>query len=150
MKVRHFTVRLAADQLTEDESQLNYFLESVDFVKSDTHFIESKTSYWTVLIHYNEKGKGPKIDKSADQRNEVVEQDLSANQKAIYEHLKAWRAEKAQHLKIPSYTICHNSELLNAILREAKTTSDLRTIKGFGDLNVEKYGAEVLSILNAN
>ena len=150
MKVRHFTVRLAADQLAEDESQLNDFLESVDFVKSDTHFVESKASYWSVLIHYDDKTKITKPERSANERNEVVEQDLNASQKAVYEHLKAWRAEKAQHLKIPSYTICHNSELLNAILREAKTTSDLRTIKGFGDLKVEKYGEEVLSILNAN
>lgn len=149
MKVRHFTVRLAADQLTEDESQLNDFLSSVDFVKSDTHFVESKTSYWSVLIHYNDKAEISKVEESTGVRNEVSEQDLNANQKAIYENLKGWRTEKARKLKIPSYTICHNSELLNAILREAKTPTDLRTIKGFGDLKVEKYGGELLSILNA-
>ena len=149
MKVRHFTVRLVADQLIEDESQLNDFLESVDFIKSDVHFVEIKESYWSVLIHYNEKLKITKPEISANERNEVVEQDLNANQKVVYEHLKAWRAEKAQHLKIPSYTICHNSEILNAILREAKTPSDLRTIKGFGELKVEKYGGEILSVLNA-
>ena len=111
----------------------------MDFVKSDTHFVESKTSYWSVLIHYNEKGEIPKVEKNGGERNEIIEQDLNSHQKAVYEHLKGWRAEKAQKLKIPSYTICHNSELLNAILREAKTPTDLRTIKGFGDLKVEKY-----------
>lgn len=149
MKVRNFIIRLVADQLTEDVSQLNNFLETVDFVKSDTHFVESKASYWSLLIHYNEKGKSPKTEKIPVERNEVVEQDLNTNQKVVYEHLKAWRAEKAQNQKIPSYTICHNSELLNAILREAKTPADLRTIKGFGELKVEKYGDEILSIINA-
>lgn len=149
MKVRHFTVRLVADQLVEDENQLNGFLESIEFVKSDTHFVESKASYWSVLIHYKEKEKSPQNDKSAVERNEVVQQDLNESQKVIYETLKAWRADKAQNLKIPSYTICHNSEILNAILREAKTPSDLRNIKGFGELKVEKYGGEILSVLNA-
>jgi superfamily II DNA helicase RecQ len=150
MKVRLFTIRLVAEQLVEDENHLNGFLESIEFVKSDTHFVESKASYWSVLVHYKEKDKSSQVEKSAVERNEVVEQDLNERQKAIYETLKAWRADKAQTLKIPSYTICHNSEILNAILREAKTPSDLRTIKGFGELKVEKYGKEILFVLNAN
>ena len=149
MKVRLFTIRMVADQLAEDENQLNGFLESIEFVKSDTHFVESKSSYWSVLIHYKEKGKSPLVEKSALERNEVVEHNLNESQKLIYETLKTWRADKAQNLKIPSYTICHNSEILNAILREAKTPSDLRTIKGFGELKVEKYGGEILAVLNA-
>ena len=149
MKVRHFIIRLAVNQLTEDESHLNDFLENVDFVKSDTHFVESKASYWSVLIHYNHKAKHNAVDKSAVEKNETVEVDLNANQKAVYAHLKAWRASKAQNSKIPSYTICHNSELLNAIINEAKTTTDLKLIKGFGEFKVEKYGDEILSIINA-
>lgn len=150
MKVRIFSIRLAANQLTEDENQLNDFLESVDFLKSDVHFVESKDSYWSVLVHYNEKSRPPKSESSADERNSVVEQDLNAKQQAFYETLKVWRTNKAKELKIPSYLVCHNSELLNAILREAKTPTDLRSIKGFGELKVEKYGDEILSILNAN
>ena len=149
MKVRHFIIRLVANQLTEDENQLNGFLESVDFVKSDTHFVECKGNYWSVLIHYNEKEQTAKTERSPVEQNEVIELDLNANQKAVYEHLKTWRAKTARNLKIPSYAICHNSELLNAILREAKTPTDLRTIKGFGELKLEKYGDEILSILNA-
>ncbi|WP_051224545.1 HRDC domain-containing protein [Flavobacterium tegetincola] len=150
MKVRIFSIRLAANQLTEDENQLNDFLESVDFLKSDVHFVESKDSYWSVLVHYNEKSRLQKSESSADERNSVVEQDLNAKQQAFYETLKVWRTNKAKELKIPSYLVCHNSELLNAILREAKTPTDLRSIKGFGELKVEKYGDEILSILNAN
>jgi superfamily II DNA helicase RecQ len=149
MKVRHFSIRLFADQLTEDEKQLNHFLESVDFVKSDTHFVEEKDSYWSVLVHYNEKNASSKLETSADERNAVIEQDLNLEQQAFYETLKLWRTNKAKELKIPSYLICHNSELLNAILREAKTPTDLRCIKGFGELKVEKYGDEILSVLNA-
>lgn len=146
MKVRNFIIRLAADQLTEDESQLNNFLETVDFVKSDTHFVEGKDSYWSVLVHYKESSK---TETGSGERNEIVEQGLNSQQKELYNSLKQWRLEKSQKLKIPTYAICHNSELLNVILREAKTPTDLRSIKGFGELKVEKYGDEILSIINA-
>ena len=146
MKVRNFIIRLAADQLTEDESQLNNFLETVDFVKSDTHFVEGKDSYWSVLVHYDESSK---TETGSRERNEIVEQGLNSQQKELYNSLKQWRLEKSQNQKIASYTICHNSELLNAILCEAKTPADLRSIKGFGELKVEKYGDEILSIINA-
>jgi superfamily II DNA helicase RecQ len=150
MKVRHFTIRLVADQLTEDEKQLNHFLENVEFVKSDTHFVEDKDSYWSVMVHYKEKNSNLRLDIPADDQNATNEQDLNPEQKVFYQTLKLWRTNKAKELKIPSYLICHNSELLNAILRETKTPTDLRKIKGFGELKVEKYGDEILSVLNAN
>lgn len=84
MKVRVFSIRLAANQLTEDKNQLNDFLESVDFLKSDVHFVESKERYWSVLIHYNEKSKQPKSETTADERNSVVEQELNSEQQAFY------------------------------------------------------------------
>lgn len=146
MKVRHFIIRLAANQLTEDENQLNGFLESVDFVKSDTHFVEGKYSYWSVLVHYEENSK---TETGSRERNEIIEQGLSLNQKEIYKTLKQWRFKKSQVLKIPIVAICHNSELLNAILSEVKTPTDLRCVKGFGEFKVENYGDEILSIINA-
>ena len=152
MKVRHFIIRLDSDKLAEDEKQLNDFLETVEFVKSDSHFVESKVNYWSVLVHYNTKSSSVKIEleTTANERNQVVEQELTPKQKEFYETLKVWRTNKAKELKIPSYLVCHNSELLNAIVREVKSPSDLRTIKGFGELKVEKYGDEILSVLNAN
>ena len=146
MKVRLFIIRLDSDKLAEDEKQLNDFLETVEFVKSDSHFVESKVNYWSVLVHYKEKIKA---EITSSQRNEVVEQGLNSNQKELYNALKQWRFEKSQKLKIPMVSICHNSELLNIIIRKAKTPTDLRCIKGFGEVKVERYGDEILSIVNA-
>lgn len=146
MKVRLFIIRLDSDKLAEDEKQLNDFLETVEFVKSDSHFVESKVNYWSVLVHYKEKIKA---EITSSQRNEVVEQGLNSNQKELYNALKQWRFEKSQKLKIPMVSICHNSELLNIIIRKVKTPTDLRCIKGFGEVKVERYGDEILSIVNA-
>lgn len=67
----------------------------------------------------------------------------------MYSALKEWRSELAQEKNRPTYTICHNSELLNIIIQNPKTMSDFRKIKGFGDIKIEKYGNEILNILNA-
>lgn len=148
MKVRHFIIRLAANQLTEDENQLNGFLESVDFVKSDVHFVDYKVQYWSILVHYKEKIASGKSETNKE-KNMILVQDLSPQQKAFYDTLKVWRVKKAKELNIPIVSICHNSELLNAIIQKVKTRGDLSSIKGFGKFKVDKFGDEILSILNA-
>jgi superfamily II DNA helicase RecQ len=149
MKVRHFIIRLDSDKITSDEKSLNDFLESVDFVKSDVHFIESKVNYWSVLVHFREKETGAKLESNAEEANKISEQNLSPQQKVIFSALKEWRSELAQEKKLPSYTICHNSELLNIVCQEPKSMSDFKKIKGFGDIKIEKYGNDILNILNA-
>jgi superfamily II DNA helicase RecQ len=149
MKVRHFIIRLDSDKITSDEKSLNDFLESVDFVKSDVHFIESKVNYWSVLVHFREKETGAKLESNAEEANKISEQNLSPQQKVIFSALKEWRSELAQEKKLPSYTICHNSELLNIVSQEPKSMSDFKKIKGFGDIKIEKYGNDILNILNA-
>jgi superfamily II DNA helicase RecQ len=149
MKVRHFIIRLDSDKITSDEKSLNDFLESVDFVKSDVHFIESKVNYWSVLVHFREKETGAKLESNAEEANKISEQNLSPQQKVIFSALKEWRSELAQEKKLPSYTICHNSELLNIVSQEPKSMSDFKKINGFGDIKIEKYGNDILNILNA-
>jgi superfamily II DNA helicase RecQ len=149
MKVRHFIIRLDSDKITSDEKSLNDFLESVDFVKSDIHFVESKVNYWSVLVHFEEKKAVGKPESSVQERNHFVEQSLTPEQKVIFSALKEWRSELAQEKKLPSYTICHNSELLNIVSQEPKSMSDFKKIKGFGDIKIEKYGNDILNILNA-
>ena len=150
MKVRHFVVQLDGDKIANDEKSLNDFLESVDFVKSDVHFVESKVNYWSVLVHFRERETVAKLESNAEEVNKISEQNLSSQQKVIYSALKEWRSEVAHENNRPSYTICHNSELLNIIFQNPKTMSDFRKIKGFGDIKIEKYGNDILNILNAN
>jgi superfamily II DNA helicase RecQ len=149
MKVRHFVVRLDADKIASDEKSINDFLESVDFVKSSVHFVESKVSYWSVLVHFREKGISAKRESMSEEASKISEQSLNPQQKATYSALKEWRIELAQEKKLPSFTICHNSELLNIVFQEPKSMSDFKKIKGFGEIKIEKYGNDILNILNA-
>lgn len=150
MKVRHFVVQLDSEKIAEDEKYLNAFLESVDFVKSDVHFVESKVNYWSVLVHFREKETVVKRESISEDTNKISEQNLNPQQKAVYLALKEWRSEVAQEKNLPSYTICHNSELLNIVVQKPNSMNDFRKIKGFGDVKIEKYGNDILNILNAS
>ncbi|MDR6966830.1 superfamily II DNA helicase RecQ [Flavobacterium arsenatis] len=147
MKVNVFTIRLISEKFVSDQKFLNDFLETVDFVKSDVHFVEGDVSYWSVLIHFEEKKNEVKSEKKKDQ---ILEEDLEPNQIALYNQLKNWRFQKSQDLNIPSFMISHNSELLSVVVKRPKMLSDLRKIKGFGELKVENHGEEILRIVNAN
>lgn len=147
MKVRIFDIRLASENFISDQKSLNDFLENIEFIKSDTHFVEDKTNYWSVLIHYEEK----KLENKPERKvGDIQEQDLEPEQLGVYQELRTWRAKKAQDWNIASFMICHNSELLNCVVTKPKTISDLKKIKGFGDLKIENHGEEILTIINAN
>ena len=146
MKIQVFTIRLVSEKFVSDQKFLNDFLGTVEFVKSDVHFVEGEVSYWSVLIHFEEKKNEAKSEKKKD---EIREEDLEPKQMALYNQLKNWRFQKSQDLNISSFMISHNSELLNVAVKQPKTLSDLRKIKGFGELKVEHYGEEIVAIVKA-
>lgn len=142
MQVQIFIIRLAPEHLANDQQQLNDFLDSVTFKKSTTQFMETQ-SQWSVLIHYEQT-----VTKRVTQMREII--DLSEHQQKVYENLRLWRNDKADKEGIKSFMICHNSELMEVAVRCPNTTTELRKIKGFGNFKAEKYGDDILSVLNAS
>lgn len=147
MKVNVFTIRLASGKFASDQKVLNDFLETVEFIKSDVYLVEGEDDYWSVLIHSEEKK--PEL-KSGRKKDEIREEDLRPEQLDAYTALKKWRTQKSLDWNIPPFMICHNSELLDIALKRPETLSDLRNIKGFGELKVENHGEEILAIVKVN
>jgi superfamily II DNA helicase RecQ len=161
MKVKVFAIRPESEYLNFDQQQLNGFLDTIEFKKSSTHFIEAEPNYWSVLIYYEEKQqinlvKETAIQEKAELKKEIKiseqmqEADLDLEQLEILKNLKQWRSEKAYKLKISNFLICHNSELINVVVQKPSSILELRRIKGFGDLKSDKYGEDILSILKAS
>lgn len=143
MKVKVFRIRLTENELEIDQNSLNDFLEMVTFKKSSTQFVESENdSFWSVLVHYEEETES-KITEAKS------ENDLTEREKLIYQKLRQWRAEKASQLGFKNFMICHNSELINVAMQKPESISQLRKIKGFGELKSDKYGDDIISLLNA-
>lgn len=143
MKVKVFSIRLEAEILEKDQKLLNDFLEMVTFKKSSTQYIE-KENYWSVIVHYDEN----EITKPTSLVRKSFA-DLDVKDQQVYMYLKEWRTEKAEKLKQKNYMICHNSELIDLAMYKPSNLDELQQIKGFGPQKADKFGDDILAILNA-
>ena len=66
---------------------------------------------------------------------------------ALFEALRAWRAEQAKAQRIPPYVIFHDSVLRDIAAGRPGSLDDLGQIKGVGASKLARYGAAVLAIL---
>ena len=143
MQVRLFTIRLSSTYLEQDQLSLNSFLETVQFKKSSTQFVEQEEGYWSVLIYYENK-ESQELEKEG-----VQFQNLDEQQQRVLAFLKQWRTEKALSLRVKNFMICRNSELIDLALNRPSTLSELERIKGFGKQKIDRFGEELVTLLNA-
>ena len=78
------------------------------------------------------------------------EPELNGNEQELYNALDAWRTHKSNEESIAPYIIAHNSILKQIIKVHPKTLKDLENITGFGERRVNKYGKEIIGIINKN
>ena len=62
--------------------------------------------------------------------------------------LKVWRKETAQRLNLPAYIIMHDRTLMDIIEMNPVDFEDLKNVRGIGPAKLERYGKEIINILN--
>jgi len=63
-------------------------------------------------------------------------------------NLKEWRAQLAREYNLPAYIIMHDKTIMEIIENNPSTIEELRKVKGIGPAKLEKYGNDILRILN--
>ena len=144
MQVRVFSIRLDNAFLEYDQQQLNAFLNSVTFKKSSTQFVDGEAAHWSVIVHYEseEQEKPERLERKSYE-------DLKPKDKQVSGYLTQWRNEKSEALKLKKYMICHNSELIDLAMYKPSNLDESQQIKGFGKQKSERFGDDILAILNA-
>jgi ATP-dependent DNA helicase RecQ len=61
--------------------------------------------------------------------------------------LRAWRRATAQAHGVPAYVIFHDATLVEIAARAPVDLGTLGTISGIGTKKLERYGAELLTLL---
>ena len=143
MKIKIFKIRLSEEFLIADQNSINDFLAEYEVLHTNSQFIENNISYWSVLITYQEKRVKSKITKS----DAPAETELSDEEEIIFGKLKNWRSEKAKQTQLPAYVIFHNSHLVSIAKHKPNNIEDLENVTGIGKLKTEKYGAEIIGVL---
>ncbi len=68
----------------------------------------------------------------------------------LRDSLKKWRREQALAEGAPAFVVFYDTTLDELCKLLPQTTSELRRVKGFGPVKVEKYGDSVLAIISEN
>lgn len=156
MKIRSFVIRLDSDHFFNDQNKINSFLDSVNFVKSSVSFVDGKSKFWTLLIHYKESDSKPEnveyqIDEMSKSETGIIQNsaDLLPDEKKITEHLKEWRRQRGEKERLPLFMIITNSDIETIAKKQPKDVSDFFGLKGFGQRKIERYGEEIIALLNS-
>ncbi|WP_338375970.1 HRDC domain-containing protein [uncultured Flavobacterium sp.] len=145
MNIRVFNIRLSKEFCIVDQNRMNEFLDSVEVKLTSTNFVTTGTTdYWSAVVFYDTK-------KSADKPKEekITFEDLSQHEKEIFSALKQWRNDMATKLGWSAFRVCHNSHLMAIAGAKPESLDELSKVKGFGEVRTEKYGEDILAILNA-
>lgn len=142
------TITLKFNSVTErfDEDELQGFVKDKEILAVREHFfIKHATPYLVVFITYLPGNR----DMAHGKKQHGYWKDLLAgDQAALFDTLRSWRAERAKQEGVPPYIICNNRQLAQITATRPSTLADLANVQGIGKAKIEKYGRELLTLLN--
>ncbi len=68
----------------------------------------------------------------------------------LFEALREWRTGRARDEALPPYVIAHDATLKAIAETRPRTMAGLRRVKGMGPAKLEKYGDEILAVIEAS
>ncbi|MDI1317684.1 HRDC domain-containing protein [Flavobacterium sp.] len=145
MNIKVFNIRLNKEHCQNDQSIMNEFLDSVEVKLTSTNFVTTANEdFWSAAVFFEPKGVNKeKIEKK------FSEEDLVPNELKTFKALQIWRNDLAKKLDWSSFRICHNSHLMAIAKANPQNLFELENISGFGKLRTEKYGDDIIAVLNA-
>lgn len=145
MNIKVFNIRLSKEHCLNDQNRMNEFLNSVDVKLTATNFVTTGTiDFWSATVFFE-----PKVIKKDKKQPKLEEGELLPNERIIFRALRTWRNALAEKLSWPSYRICHNSHLIAIAKANPRTLQELENVLSFGKMRADKYGDDIISVLNA-
>lgn len=145
MNIKVFNIRLNKEHCQNDQVKMNEFLDSVNVKLTSTNFVTTGTlDFWSAVIFFE-----PKTVKNEKKESKFSEEELLPNERKIFKALQSWRNDLADKLNWAAFRICHNSHLIAIAKANPQTIDELENVYGFGKLRAEKYGDDILAVLNA-
>ena len=93
----------------------------------------------------NDKKEVPESGMDADTSDIDTEYDEATEK--LLKVLKAWRKMKYEELHLPAFMIMHQKVLVQIAEEKPSTKEELMQISGFGKRKWDKYGQEILDII---
>lgn len=74
---------------------------------------------------------------------------LSSEDEAVFEALRAWRLGRSRFEEVPAYVVVNDATLKAIAAERPDSLAALRQIPGIGPTKLERYGEEILEVLEA-
>ena len=121
-------------------------LESCKDNFSISNYLKAKAE---VLATDENKGKTSKKDYLKEAKIEVDESEIEdIVNSELFDILRNWRKGKAQEINKPQFHITHQKVLIAIAATMPTDVKGLIRIKGVGNVFIEKYGGEILEIID--
>ncbi len=155
MHTRVLSIPFVAEGGGFADEGVNGWLESVDVVGVQSYFFEYDGQPWLTMIvnHRSIPDRSPAGVRNEtgirlpDRRKASPADDLSDEERVVYERLRKWRNEAAVRDKVTSFVILNNAQLAALARSGARTMAALGEVPGMGDKRLARYGAEILAAL---
>ena len=90
------------------------------------------------------KSSGPKLSSG---RSKASQQQLDAEDHALWNELKALRKRLADEQDVPPYVIFHDATLMEMVVYRPLTPVQLRRLNGVGERKLDQYGDPFLELI---
>ena len=75
--------------------------------------------------------------------------ELEGEERELFEALKRWRRERSEADSVPAFVVFQDAVLVDIVRRRPRRMRDLATVPGIGATKLERYGADVLGVLQS-
>ncbi|MGG3873983.1 HRDC domain-containing protein [Brevibacillus laterosporus] len=126
--------------------QIKATLEKYQNDKSNTYDLAEKDMYAisNLLVRLHTPKEMDFVAKYRFSKDDFQKRDETL----LREELKSYRLQTSREENIKAYYIFNNNEMEDMIAKYPRTKEELLTVKGFGQVKVEKYGERILNIFN--
>ncbi|MCK5743232.1 MAG: HRDC domain-containing protein [Caldisericia bacterium] len=157
-----FRINMTSEDEKRDTEHLNRFLEENPIISIKEEFIRGKVDRWLVFVTFYKTGNFIIENKNIDENKETYKiikrkDDHDAEDDVEFvvdEDLKRkfleWRKEHSLNEGVPLYRIITNSAIDELIKNSPSQVGKLHMIKGIGMITQEKYGSEIIGIIQSH
>jgi DNA helicase-2/ATP-dependent DNA helicase PcrA len=114
-----------------------------------SRFLEELTGTASHDTAEPEPARSRRRDASTTTAGPPLERDPSPEATAAESALRQWRVQRARRDGVPAYVVFHDSTLVALAAKRPTTLAGLRTVTGIGPTKLDRYGDEILEVLES-
>lgn len=132
---------------------INDFLKSHSVLAVEKQWVTAgDASFWAFCVQYQETGAagatrpgGPGGGAKVDYKEVLTDEQFR-----LFVKLREVRKQLAEREGMPVFAVFTNEQLAEMVKKPVRTAEELRGIPGVGEARVEKYGREILALINGD